>query len=310
MANRILTLALLVILVPQVITGCGPKVVQFDQQMVKPQKKTSHVIGIVAGHRVNQRDMWRQLVEAKGRVIFREISLGLAIQDELDRRGMEQVTFEEIEIEKGLMLRTLQGNNQKNIDQVLLDRGFGELRLEALCQRTAGLRKLIRSNVEVTQSSTQRMFALIHGKKYPAKIIVTSTLEEVSEALNKINSGELFSTVAATMSIDTSAVRGGEVSPISSADPLWPSSVREVIQKLSVGECSTPILINERWLIITLTGQPIEESASFVQVMHEMQNLSRLAMEQLEIDRLSKVLLTNIRSTIIDQSLKRALIQQ
>jgi len=291
-------------------TGCGPKVVQIDRQQAKSQKQTSPVVGIVSGQPVHQRDMWRQLIEATGGEIFRDISLGIAIQDELARRGMEQVTQKEIEIEQMIMLRTLRSDDQKNIDQMLRNRGLGEERLGMLCKRMAGLRKLIREKVTVTEGSMKRMFALVHGQKYPAKIIVTSTLKEASEALKKIQAGELFSTVAATMSIDRSAIGGGEVPPISSADPLWPSSVRAVIQQLPVGDCSAPILIDDRWLLITVTGQPTTESVTFDQVEPEMQRLSRLAMEQLEIDRLTKTLFTNLRSTIIDKSLKRALVHE
>ena len=151
------------------------------------------------------------------------------------------------------------------------------------------------------------MYALIYGPQYPSQIIVTSTLEEASEAVQRIHNGELFSTLAATVSIDQSAIRGGTVAPISPADPLWPTSVRDLIQSLPIGKCSSPILINDRWLLIVVTEKPSQQTVKLSEVRDELQMLSKLAMEQLEIDKLSSLLRSKIRPTIIDLNVKKAM---
>ncbi|HJN71573.1 MAG TPA: hypothetical protein QF528_03170 [Phycisphaerales bacterium] len=167
----------------------------------------------------------------------------------------------------------------------------------------------MQTKIKVTDASANRMFALIYGPKYPVQILVTSTLSQASIAREKLLSGERFSAVAATMSIDPSAIRGGNVAPISPADPLWPSSVREQIQTLQIGECSPPILIEDRWLLIAVTGQPTKQTVAIADVQEEMQQLSRLAMEQLEMDRLSERLQSTTKSNIIDPDVKQALQQ-
>ncbi len=265
------------------------------------------MVAIVSGQPISRQDMWVHLVESSGSEIFQELLLGLAIQHTISQEKLTEITQEEIDFERNVLLRTLQNNTASNLELLLAERGYGETRLHALCQRNAGLRKLIQQKINVTEASILRMFALIHGPKFPVQIIVTSTLDQASLALKKIRSGERFTTVAATMSIDPSAVRGGIVDPISPGDPLWPTSVRELIQKLDVGECSPPILIEDRWLLITVTDLPTLQVVTLPDVREEMQQLSRLAMEQLEMDQLSKRLRSTTKSNIIDPNIKRAL---
>jgi parvulin-like peptidyl-prolyl isomerase len=254
--------------------------------------------------------MWAALIEASGSEIFREILLSRAIQHALTQEQLPEITQEEIDYEKNVLVRTLQNNNASDLDLVLAQRGYGEKRLHTLCQRNAGLRKLVQPKIKVTDASVLRMFALIHGPKFPVQIIVTSTLEQASQARQKIRDGERFSTVAATLSIDPSAMRGGVVAPISPADPLWPTSIRELIQTLDIGTCSPPVLIEDRWVIITVIDHPITQTVDLSDVRDEMKKLSRLAMEQLEMDQLSKRLRTTMKSNIIDLELKRALNQE
>lgn len=276
-----------------------------EHASVRPSK--SPVVAIVSGHAIHRQEMWPQLIEASGSEILLEISLGHAIEDALANAGLPRVTEEEVESEKTLLLRTLLEDDLGNLESILADRGFGENRLRELCQRTAGLRKLVQPNIVVTDDSINRMYSLIHGPKYPAKIIVTSTLEEASDAIQRITDGESFSAVAATISIDQSASRGGYINPISLADPLWPTGVREIIGSMRIGECSSPILIKDRWMIITKTGNPTSTTAKLPEVRQEMRTLSTLAMEQLEMERLSESLLSRISSTILDPHIQRAI---
>ena len=69
------------------------------------------------------------------------------------------------------------------------------------------------------------------------------------------------------------------------------------------------MLIEDRWLLITVTGQPTKQTVAIADVQEEMQQLSRLAMEQLEMDRLSERLQSTAKSNIIDPDVKQALQQ-
>ena len=307
MAHRIQSLLgfVLVTLIPHL--GCRSQVAQPPQMETRIiATSPSPVVAITSGYPVRQEEMWSQLLEASGSEIFQDISLSYAIEDALTRAGMDQISQVDVEYEKKLLNRTLSNNNMRYFENILADRGLGKNRLDALCKRTAGLRKLVQPNVVVTDASIDRMFALIHGPKYPTKIIVTPTLEQASNAITRIKEGESFSEVAATMSIDQSAMRGGIVDPISPADPLWPTAIRELIQNNPIGECSSPILIKDRWIIITVVDQPTATTVKREEVRQEIHQLSKLTLERLEMDKLTLALKAKIGFTLIDPLLKRA----
>jgi parvulin-like peptidyl-prolyl isomerase len=308
MLYRILTISSFVTFVLMIIVGCGEKATEpFQKRETIRKTAISPVVGIISGQAITRADMWAQLVEASGAEIFRDIALDQAIEKELQHAQLPVVTEQDLEFERNILLRTLENNDATNLELILSAKGYGEHRLTTLCKRTAGLRKLVQPKIKVTEASIKRMYALIYGPQYPSQIIVTSTLEEASEAIQRIHDGELFSTLAATVSIDQSAIRGGTVAPISPADPLWPTSVRDLIQSLPIGKCSSPILINDRWLLIVVTEKPSQQTVKLSEVRDELQMLSKLAMEQLEIDKLSSLLRSKIRSTIIDLNVKKAM---
>ena len=310
MLHRILAISTFVTFLLVIFLGCGEKATKpIHNEAGLGKRIQSRVVGIIAGQSITRQDMWVQLVEASGAEIYRDLLLSNAIEQKLEQEQMPKITDVEIDYEKNVLLRTLQRNQASDLELILTERGYGKQRLDALCRRNAGLRKLVQTKIKVTDASANRMFALIHGPKYPVQILVTSTLNKASIARGKLLSGERFSAVAATMSIDPSAIRGGNVAPISPADPLWPSSVREQIQTLQIGECSPPILIEDRWLLIAVTGQPTKQTVALADVQEEMQQLSRLAMEQLEMDRLSERLQSTAKSNIIDPDVKQALQQ-
>ena len=89
-----------------------------------------------------------------------------------------------------------------------------------------------------------------------------------------------------------------------------PTSIRELIQTLEIGVCSPPVLIENRWVMIKVLDHPITQTVDLSEVRKEMHKLSRLAMEQLEMDQLSNRLRDTKRSTIIDLDMKRALKQK
>ena len=92
--------------------------------------------------------MWVHLVESSGSEIFQELLLGLAIQHTISQEKLTEITQEEIDFERNVLLRTLQNNTASNLELLLAERGYGETRLHALCQRNAGLRKLVQQNTQ------------------------------------------------------------------------------------------------------------------------------------------------------------------
>jgi hypothetical protein len=151
------------------------------------------------------------------------------------------------------------------------------------------------------------MFSIIYGPSYPTQIIVVSTLDEANDVVTSLKNGTTFSDVATHVSIDSSALTGGRIDPISVADPIWPSPIREMVSTIEINSISNPIFIGDRWVVLKVTGEPIKSNTTFDEVKAEMEHLAKLAQERLLMDNLSKSLSETNQIKVFDQDLQRIL---
>ena len=268
--------------------------------------KESPIVALVGSTRVRRDDLWSPLVEIGGKTAMYDLILSVAIESELLERGLE-ITSQDIASERSLLATTVPQVQQGVFDDILETRGFGPHRRSQLLFRNAALRKLISFDVKVSDDATRRMFSIIHGVSYPASVIVVPTLEQATEIKSKLLAGESFSTIAIDSSIDSSASRGGTVDPISVADPVWPSAIRDVVPNLVQGEISNPILIDNKWVVVTVTGTPINSAVEFKDVEPEMRRLAKLAQERFLMSQLATSLVEQHAPTLFDDDLKRVL---
>ncbi len=303
--HRILATCVFVI-TPLLHLGCANNEAQPPISSPKTHiQQPSPIVAIVGGKTLRREDLWPSLIESSGKEILQDIALGIAVDKALSKAGFPKVTEVEIKNEQSLIEQTFNNPRKEVFNEILAKKGLGEKRLNDLCRRSAGLRKLVQKNISVSDESIERMFAVIYGPKYPTKIIVTSTRTEASKAIDRINNGESFSEIAATMSIDQSAIRGGLVEAISLADPAWPSAIRELLPTLQVGDCSPPTLVGDRWVVVTMTAPPTTVDTKFKEVESEMRKLSRRAKERLAMEQLAIQLVRKNPSTVLDYDLKK-----
>ena len=172
------------------------------------------------------------------------------------------------------------------------------------------LRALVADQVTVSDDAVQRMYDRIYGPDYPARLIVTPTAIEASEAIQRIKSGEPFGVVAAEMSTDPSADRGGIIDPINTADPTWPQAIRATVEALmatgkvgQVGGVSDPILLDSGYAVLWLERTPARKQARRVaSVRPEMERLVRVEQERLDMQREARAL-GGADVTVLDPSL-------
>jgi parvulin-like peptidyl-prolyl isomerase len=149
------------------------------------------------------------------------------------------------------------------------------------------------------------MFAIVHGPRYPVRIIVVTTRTEAGHVFETLQNGDSFSEVAIQQSIDSSSVTGGRVSAISCADPSWPAPIRESISTLGVGEISPPIFIGDRWAIINVTDEPSTPSVQFRDVENKMRELATRTQERFLMENLAQRLIKNSTMKIFDKDLQK-----
>ena len=254
---------------------------------------------------IRQEDLWPSLVELGGQEILDDHILDLALTSELGRLGLT-VHPTDTHAEKQYLETLTSEIDEESIDNLLEDKGYGHVRTSKLLWRNAALRKLIKNQVSISSEAIQRMFSIVHGPSYPARIIVVSTLEEAAIIGLSIQQGHTFSDIAIANSIDPSSSRGGRVEPISVANPIWPASIREVISTIEKGSISDPIFIGDRWVILQVTDEPIVSNAEFKNVEPEMKRLATFAQERFLMERLAQSLLAKTKVKVIDTDLKRS----
>ncbi|MEE2912762.1 MAG: peptidylprolyl isomerase [Planctomycetota bacterium] len=274
--------------------------------MPKAVIQESPIVALVGSRRIRRDDLWPSLIEIGGKTVMDEHVLNLAIELALQEQRIK-ITQQDIEHERDLLATSLSDSTEGRVDKVLKMKGYGSHRKNMLLFRNAALRKLISKDVVVTESAKKKLFSIVYGASYPARIIVVSSLQEATEIISILNDGASFKTMAIKHSIDSSSSQGGYVNPINVADPIWPTAIRDILGNLKTDEFSSPILINDKWAIIKVTGKPTISDVKYEDVKTEILQLSKLALERLLMEQLSLSLIEKHSVTLFDENIKRAL---
>jgi hypothetical protein len=268
-------------------------------------QKNSPIIALVGTKSIRMKDILPALIEIGGKEALDDYMLNMAIEEEL-RNNSIVITPIEIRAERIQFLTMYNDISTPNFKKILYEKGYGPNRERQLLWRNAALRKLVAQDVKVTENSVKRMYEIIHGTSYPARVIVTTTHKEATDIFAKLNRGASFTKLAVELSIDPSASRGGIVDSIPIADPIWPAPIREALPKLNVGEFSSPIFIGDRWIIVQVTSAPVPSTVSFEQVKDEMQTLARLAQERFLMEEIAASLTKQQSITYFNSAFEHA----
>lgn len=283
---------------------------------------------LVDGNRVEWSDLTTPLAEAAGGLILEEVVLDRTLAAECARRGLsvEQAT---IEAERDLLARALtaaanvpQTEAETLLARVRLTRGLGDYRFAALLKRNAMLRALVRCGrieervPEITEEDLRQAYALKYGQRVRTRIILVRRETAAGEALRRIRgdgrAAETFADVAADVSIDPSAARGGLIEPFSLDDAAYPVAIRRVLAQLQPGTVSEPIAVawgsNEGYAIVKLEGTvaPPEGAPALEACKEDLRTEVQIVRERAAMDRLARRLVAGAKVTIFDRSLDRS----
>lgn len=259
------------------------------------------------------------LLEAAGATALEEAALDQLLEAEC-RAGNVAISQASINAERDALIATLTRNEiardsdeaERLLARLRFDRGLGDTRFPALLRRNAMLRALVAPQVRITPEAIAQARSLRYGPRYRVRLITTASLPEATAAARRIESGESFSVVAAEVSTDPSADRGGLLEPISPADPAYPAAVRSVLRDLRPGMLSQPIALDSSYALLTLDREepplsaapsgPDAEAAAQSILEHDV----RVQQERLLMNQLARRLLTSARITVLDRTLETA----
>jgi hypothetical protein len=288
---------------PLLFIGCSEQT-KISRQPAPIETPKSSIVAIVHTQAIRQDELWPALIELGGDEILQEHLLTIELESALTQQGLT-VLPSDLQVEENLLSTLTSDVSKASIDEILHNQGYGTMRKSKLLWRNAALRKLVQDKITLSDEAIQRMFSIVYGPKYPTQLIVVSTLEEANAVVERIHRGDHFSDVAFDVSIDPSASRGGHVNSISTADPIWPAPIREVVSKVEVGSVSNPIFIGDRWVVLTLYDSPTSSSVAFEEVEVEMRYLAKIVQERFFMENLAEALIQESDIRIIDRDLLR-----
>jgi parvulin-like peptidyl-prolyl isomerase len=278
---------------------------------------------IINGEAVSWDALRPAMVEAAGAVALEEAALDIALRDALGARGVRMADLD-LDAERAILIeqlataapaRMLAANEsradrgERLLAQLRAARGLGAERFEGFLRRNAALRLLVRDAVVLNESVVRQSYELQYGERIPARILVVDTIADATRALERIDAGEPFSEVAALVSTDESASRGGLLEPVSPVDPTYPSAIREALARLAPGEHSPPIAIDTGVAILRReasdAADPVDRPA-LDSVRDSLERDARLRQERILMGEKARELLDGSRITIFDDALDSA----
>jgi hypothetical protein len=258
-----------------------------------------------------------ELSELGGGAVVRERALDVRLRAELASRG-KSLDPGAVDRERALLADSLASTGGSGTDTEDLTlrlrraQGLGERRFAALLERTAMLRQLVQADVVVSDATVAQAFAIGHGPRHRARLITMGSHAQTAslraELLARGGGAELsaaFSRAALDRSTDESRGSGGVLPPLSTEDPLWPSTIRSAVSQMKPGELS-PVLALERGFALVLLDEVIPaDGKSLEQVRPMLERQVRLRQERLLMDRLAQQLLQGGRGVrVLDPALQ------
>jgi len=271
----------------------------------------SRPAALVGEERIDWSDLWSPLVEAAGGLVLEELTLDILLEREARSSGIA-LTKADVERERAALMSNLTdaGRSASSAGTLLMEvrraRGLGPARFESLLRRTALLRALVADEVRVDEAALREAFAIEHGKRHVIRLITTGTLTEASGAAARVRAGESFGAVAAEVSTDQSAARGGIIEPISLADPSYPPAILSAVNAMQEGDVSPPVAIDGGYAVLLLERIVPAEDVSFEEAREDLEARARSRRERVLMDRLASRLLRAADITILDTELGRA----
>ncbi|MCK4872775.1 MAG: peptidyl-prolyl cis-trans isomerase [Phycisphaerales bacterium] len=265
-------------------------------------QSASNIIALADGQAITWDTARPLLSEAAGGDIIAEIVLHRALRRECQDRSIT-IGDTEIERERRLLLAQLHEDGDtaaQLLEEVRARRRLGPRRYARLLERNAALRALVADDVPVTATALGQAYDLRYGDRYEIRLIVTASLQDMATAQERIEAGTPFGEVAAALSTDLSAQRGGVLDPISAADPAYPAAIRDAMTTLRVGEVSRPLGLEHGYAIIRLESVVQGEKPPMEEVEASLTDSVRLHQERLRMNELARSLVATADVSVLE----------
>lgn len=266
---------------------------------------------LVNGRAVGWERLRPGLAELAGGQVLEEAVLDELLERRCQERGIV-VDQAMVAAERALLIESLDPSPDRAEDLLRVirsSRRLGDERFSALLRRSAMLRALV-GPVKVPEAAVAQAVALRTGERSVVRIIGTRTEADAAAARELVGTGAggvvdpmRFATVAADVSTDESAARGGLVEPISAEDSNLPAALRRAVTQTQTGKM-TPIVSTGEGFLVALVERrlPAREPLSVAEVDALRRELG-VRMQRVEMERLGREVLLGAEVVPMDRGL-------
>ena len=222
------------------------------------------VLAVVDGEKITRRQVWWEMEQAWGGEVLDDLIAGMLVDEEAQRQGIK-VGAPEVDAE----LARIKGeyDSEEDFRAMLHEKGQTLKGFRITIQRDLLIEKLLAKRMGIDDAGLQAYYEA-HREQFarPRKVhlydIVALTLEDAYRARERLASGERFTAVAADMSHDPTAEKGGDRGWVTPDDVLT-SCVSEVVFTMEMGEVSDPVECGDHFHVFYAAGVRPRELLSF-----------------------------------------------
>lgn len=284
---------------------------------VDPAHADGDAIATVNGQAVSKKDLVDALLESHGLELFQQLVLLDLAKQETKKRGIK-VSAADVEREYADSLDRIAAdagitgatatpeNKEQALDAMLATKRLSRKEFRISIERNAHLRKLVESDVPITDATLRAEFARTYGERRVVRHIQlpVSDAAALNETLNLLKTGTDFAEVARRMSRNADRERGGEMEPFAFNSDL-PAALREAAFALQEGDVSTPIRTEQMLHILKLERVIPPDGARFEEVRDQIERGIRARIATQEMQKRSLELFKAAKVNVMDARLKR-----
>jgi hypothetical protein len=302
------------------LTGCSPQPVRPAAGTQPPpgtgKSPTARPPALINDQPVPWEALQPVLAEAAGAAALEEVILDRLLAAEYQaalNKDPGTIPNEQLAVERDYLSDTIRrsGANPEQAATLIADlrkaRGLGHARFTALLRRNALMREIVAPQAIVTPEMISQRYEIRFGPRFRVRILTTSSEAECAAALRQLagsqDLGLRFAELASRISTDESATRGGQIEPISPADPAYSPALRAALADLKPGQLSPVVALDPGFAIALLEERLPPTDTTLQAEAPDIENELRRRQERLLMDALARRLLQSARVIVLDPSL-------
>ena len=233
------------------------------------------VMAIVNGEDINRLDLQRACAERYGQEVLESMVNKKLIMHHCEKRGIT-VTQQDVEDEVERMAKRFKLSREHWLELLTNERGITEQEYKRdILWPTIALRKLVATELTVTEAELRKEYEQQYGASVRARIIVVGNQAKAQELYQALSANpDDFARLAMTESIDVNSRSiGGLIQPIRMH--LGDPGIERAAFALQPGQVSNIIPIGEQFALLKCEGINPPRNVTFDSVRHDLEESIR-----------------------------------